>query len=55
MVTMIARNYNLVAYHNFSHAFYLTLVIPSLFSSTINASKKNLVYASYVAIKNTSI
>jgi len=28
LVKLLAMNYNSVAYHNFSHAFYFTLVIP---------------------------
>ena len=32
MVAMIEKNYNKISYHNFAHAFYLTLVIMLLLS-----------------------
>ncbi len=41
LISLLAKNYNPVAYHNFSHAFYFTMVPTPSFSSSINASNAN--------------
>jgi hypothetical protein len=42
LVTLLAKNYNAVAYHNYSHAFYFTMVNNPRFSWSTSASTGNL-------------
>ncbi len=55
MVTLLAKNYNVVAYHNFSHAFYFTMVKLFLFSSLTNVLHNNFHLSIFVTIRSTSI
>ena len=55
LLKKIALRYNGVAYHNFSHAFSLALVLLPLFSSTISAWLKNQLCETFSRRKNIFI